>query len=122
MKRDMDLVRKLLRAIEESETPARSPDLHIEGFTDDQVGYHLMIMGEAELVTGGDVTPNDSEYPVWIGLRLTWKGHEFIDAANDDSVWAKVKGAAKGLPMAVAMPLLKAYLIHEGKRVLHLPE
>ncbi len=89
MKRDMDLVRMILLAVEAG--PALAPDrLEIQTYDDDEIiAYHLLIMGEAGLLIvldgtglgGIDATP----------VRMTWAGHEFLELVRDDSRWRAVK-------------------------------
>lgn len=89
MKRDMDLVRKILFAMEDG--PALAPDdFEIEGYDDETVSYHLAIMGEAGLllVLDSSTLAEFSTLPV----RMTWAGHEFLEAVRDDSRWNQVKG------------------------------
>ena len=71
MKRDMDLVRKLIFAIEEH-PPDSVPDrLAVEGFTDEQVGYHLSIMLDAGLVQGCDASTSACPLPQAMASSLT---------------------------------------------------
>lgn len=78
MKRDMKLVRLLLQQIEEA--PAVE-GVHRNRFTfdgtdDDIVSEHISLLLDEQLVT------RTSQMHV----RLTWKGHDFIEAANATSV------------------------------------
>ena len=89
MKRDMDLVRTILFVMEDG--PALAPDdLDIEGYDGETVSYHLAIMGEAGLLIVLD-TSTLSEFSV-LPLRMTWAGHEFLEAVRDDNRWNQVKG------------------------------
>ena len=47
MKRDMDLVRKILLECEQQESGFPPEKLEIEGYSDAQLGYHVHLMGEA---------------------------------------------------------------------------
>ena len=75
MKRDMDLVRKIFEAIEKSEKEDCSPaDIHIDGFSEDQIRYHIKLLRQAgfiEVIRVGTQTD--------VVLSLTWNGHEFWD-------------------------------------------
>jgi hypothetical protein len=92
MKRDMDLVRTLLRMIEEDEGARGSADLKldVEGRTAAQVSYHVMLMGEAVLIVA-ERHANLQFGPTYRARRLTWQGHEFLAAAADDSRWERAK-------------------------------
>ena len=92
MKRDMDLVRKILLAIEESE----SGNIKLDRLDDDldRVYRHVALMEEFGLVDAIIIRSGDG--PVERILRckvkdLTWKGHEFLEKARDESIWEKAK-------------------------------
>jgi len=91
MKRDMDLVRAILLALEEHEFGFAPRDLKVEGYTKEQIGYHVHIMVEGELVEGIDVTTQESKSPEAVVSHLTWSGHEFLDAAREDGRWNEAK-------------------------------
>lgn len=59
----------------------------MEGYTADQVGYHIWLLGQAGLMIVADVTSVGSSGPVAIPLNLTWEGHDFIAAARSDTTW-----------------------------------
>ena len=92
MKRDMDLVRKLLFLSEEiaggSDLPA--VDLsQFEEFSEDDVLGHLRLIEKAGLVEESWATQDD------IGIGpLTWFGHDFLDSVRDPEVWRKTKETA----------------------------
>lgn len=46
MKRDLDLIRKMLLAIEESPS-GFAPELKFPGYTDAQIGYHAYLLIDA---------------------------------------------------------------------------
>jgi len=112
MKRDMDLVRQILLAIEQSPRGFAPGKLTVESFTDEQIGYHVYIMWQAGLVEADDNTGRKG------GLRarprnLTWAGHDFLDAARDKTRWAKAKeiaGKVGGITFEVFKQLLTTIL------------
>ena len=92
MKRDMDLVRKILFAIEESE----SGNIELDRLGDDldRVYRHVELMQECGLVDaliirGGDGP--EEEIQLCTVKRLTWNGHDFLDKARKESIWKKAK-------------------------------
>ncbi len=92
MKRDMDLVRAILLAAEESPTGfAHDACEKIVGYTPAQIGYHVHLMMQAGLVNGVDVTHMESSGPEARLSSLTSAGHDFLDAARNQSVWQQVK-------------------------------
>ena len=44
MKRDLDLIRKLVLAIEDNPTGFVTDDVHIDGYSEEQIGYHSYAM------------------------------------------------------------------------------
>lgn len=104
MKRDMELVRKLLFYLEE-QTVAKfqeCEDIHIDGFDSSQIGHHLVWMYQGGLLSGeisrSSSTPERiiSVYP----FDLTWKGHEFLNDVRDSVVWIQAKKVSKSIQSA----------------------
>ncbi|MFZ1128912.1 DUF2513 domain-containing protein [Methanoregula sp.] len=109
MKRDMDLVRKILLAMEANPQGFFNEMPAIEGYSSDQVGYHVYLMMQAGLVEGSDVTTLGSESPEAIPSCLTWQGHDFLDASRDDNRWTTAKEIfrqAGGVSFEVAKEVL----------------
>jgi hypothetical protein len=104
MKRDMDLVRQILISLEEHTHGWAPQDLQIEGYSAEQIGYHVYLMDQAGLLVGTDVTASDSESPVWEPLYLAWAGHEFLDASRENGRWKQAKelvGKVGGASIAI---------------------
>lgn len=106
MKRDLDLIRHILITIEEStsdELPAT-----FDGYTKDVIAYHITLLrDDAEYVTYDGRTRPDGNYT---GIRLTWNGHEFLDAARDNTRWEKAKRTVAKLG-GFTFTLLKEILV-----------
>ncbi len=92
MKRDMELVRAILMKMEDCES-AKAPKLALEGFSPEQVGYHVLIMMEAGLLVGVQTKEIDAE-PSARPVRLTWEGHDFVAACREEGRWQKTKAVA----------------------------
>src|SRR5262245_22030484 len=90
MKRDLDLIRKIVLKIEEAPTGWAPQGLKIEGYEDDQIGYHSYLIVDAGLARGQDVTHFGSSGPTWIITNLTTAGHDFAQAARDQTRWKSV--------------------------------
>lgn len=119
MKRDMDLVRKILLALEEHEEGFAPPDFHVRGYSEDQVGYHVHLMIQGGLLLGCDTTHLGSTSPTASATSMTWLGHDFLDAARDKNVWHQAKAIVEKLGSA-AFEVWKAVLIEVTKRSLGL--
>ena len=113
MKRDMDLVRQILFAIEDLPKQHNGfVDIKIDGRAAEEINYHLMILIDAGLIKADFVTNKMTDY-IWKSIRLTWDGHEFLDASRDNKRWEKAKGVmaqAGGFALDVMKQLLIQYL------------
>lgn len=123
MKRDMDLARKILFSIEASEVDPRAGiDLDISGYDKKAVFYHIMLLNEAGLIEADDFSVlgmGEAGYE-WRANRLTWAGHEFLDAARSDTLWQKAKEKTGKLAGGVTFDILKEVLVQGGREVLGL--
>lgn len=89
MKRDMELARSILIEIEKAPTFSSSIKLNFEGFTDELVSYHIMLLNEAGLIIATDLS--SSHDLNWFPERLTWQGHEFLEASRNTTAWNRTK-------------------------------
>jgi hypothetical protein len=121
MKRDMDLVRKIVFAMEEHPHGFAPDDLTFEGYSREQVGYHLYLMIQAGLVDGEDASTREFESPQGFASSLAWQGHEFADAARSDTIWNKAKEQVKEKVGGVTLALLIEVLKHQAKQALGIP-
>jgi len=109
MKRDMDLVRSILLQLEKKSTGLGTVDIGLEGYDDAQIGYHCALIAEAGLAQGIDVSHLGSTYPEWKLSRLTWNGHEFLDASREPGRWERAKEISRkagGLTLNMMMNVL----------------
>ena len=109
MKRDLNLIRKMVLAIEDAPT-GRAPDLKFEEHTAAQVGYHAYLLVDAGLARGSDVSTRGSEGPQARITSLTWAGHEFAEAARDDTRWRKAMGIVKEKGGTITLDILTQLL------------
>lgn len=120
MKRDLDLIRKMLLVIEDSPS-GWAPDLKIEGYSDTQVGYHAYLMIDAGLARGNDVSTSGSQAPEGLITNLTWAGHEFAEAARDETLWKKAMGIVAEKGGNITLDVMKQLLISLMRGTLGLP-
>lgn len=114
MRRDMDLYRTIILELEAWDIPPTAimvvniynGDFPIEGYTEDEVYYHVQQIKMAGLIdeAGGGSSSG-------FGFRsLTPKAHDFADSARDDKLWAMTKeGALKagGFTLQLLVDLAK---------------
>ena len=81
MKRDIDLLRRILLDLESG-----SSALH-DGSEDPQtLHYHIQLLHDAGLIVADELVPGQ-----WWPERITWAGHEFLDLARNDISWNRAK-------------------------------
>ena len=70
----------------------------IGGHDTKTIEYHFMLMAQAELVDyeAFRSKSNPERLIKVMPFNLTWKGHEYLDAVRDKSVWQKAMKASKG--------------------------
>ncbi len=116
MKRDMNLIRLLLL-----ETEGEEPKPDVSAYTEGQRLYHSALLNEAGLVHGEVILDGDGQPAGTVTLRLTWAGHEFLDAARNDTIWNKAAEQIKKSGVDVTITLLKDILNQLLKQSLGLP-
>jgi hypothetical protein len=122
MKRDMDLVRSILLWIEQQDCGRNVGwTIEIEGFTDEQIGYHIHLMGQAGLLEAHETTSMSDTSPSAIPIALTWSGHDFLESAKDETLWSKAKKSVIQPAGGVAFNVLLEWLKAEAKARLGLP-
>ncbi len=98
MERNWDKIREILIATESLE-PEKY--LTVSDFDKEQpyeYSYHVELMEEAGLLNASiskALGPGATDFHI---RRLTWSGHEFLDAIRSESIWSKTKEyiASKG--------------------------
>ena len=128
MKRDMDLVREILLYAEKSDSSDIPKDFSIKDYSKEQIVYHLKLLNDAGLITTRQSVPlldsePNSAWKVYqtIPSRLTWEGHEFLEAAKNDKIWGKAKNIVKEKGGGLTFEVIKALLIQMAKEAVGLP-
>jgi hypothetical protein len=106
MRRDLDLIRKLLIFFEEKRDARHVEVPPIEGFSELEIKYHLVLMYEAGLLQREAIKSSTSDRVIYvIPFELTWEGHEFLVKVRNDGVWRRVKDAvaSKGGSLAFSV-------------------
>jgi len=103
MKRDMDLVRDILLAIEEKNDPQEPVELRINGRFQPEVSYHLELLHEEGLIKAADWSTKDGHD--WRAIGLTSQGHEVLNSIRDPRSWAATKSSSKGSAVQSMLPI-----------------
>jgi hypothetical protein len=116
MKRDMDLVREILLKIEEFPFDGRFHDVTVDGHTAGEINYHVLLLHEAGFIEALDLSSLSGI--CWKPTRLTYSGHEFLDAARSDTVWQKAKAWTLKSTGTLTLEGLKLALPHVVKALI----
>lgn len=115
MKRDMDLIRDVLIAVEDdSNDPNSWIDIELPEHNSLEISYHIMLLDQAGLLDAIDLSTKDGSE--WKARSLTWAGHEFLDSARDEKLWNSVKKSLGKRVASASFELVKEVLISEAKR------
>jgi hypothetical protein len=122
MKRDMELIRKILLEIESwNDTTPKIVD--IDGYDSIIIGRHVELLYEANLIDSLKPFESGSTHdPATIFVKdISWSGHEFIDVLKNQSVWGKLKEnfsveELAGLPLSVLQNVGMALFNEWAKR------
>jgi hypothetical protein len=107
MRRDMELVRKILLALEASEHGDAPNDFTVVGYDQEVIGHHVWLMEQGDLLTASATTVQRDGSPVALPGTITWAGHDFLAAVRNDSVWTKVKTILKDKGISLPFALLQ---------------
>ena len=125
MKRDMDLIRDILLRMEEHDFASDADsgsnwrlDKEFEGHSEAEVMYHIGLLYKAGFIEAYDASTAREDYYEPSGI--TWQGHEFIDAARNQTVWNGAKEAATKYGGSLPLEVMKAVLIKGASQFLGL--
>ncbi|MGP9592975.1 DUF2513 domain-containing protein [Halomonas sp. AOP42-C2-25] len=103
MKRDWELVRKILVQVEELDSSEKSlKPSDFEGHLSGVVSYHMSILKDAGLIQATCFQPLSGELSC-TATGLTWDGHEFLDKIRSDTTWGKIKTPSVSLVVRLAI-------------------
>ncbi len=106
MKRDWELIRRLLIFIEESGSQhLLSEDIGVD--SPDRVYYHLDQMIQGGLINGSRSTYSHGGGVVVV-TGITPKGHDFIEQIRGETVWNKTKSLIKEKGLDLTCETIKA--------------
>lgn len=109
MKRDWDLIRKILIATEElSESNSILEANAISDYSSDIVNYHYWLLDQAGLVKAIDASTTMTK-ELFV-ISLTWEGHELLDKTRQESAWIKVKNIIMNKGLDLSYEALKVAL------------
>nr|DAQ04696.1 MAG TPA: Transcriptional regulator, MarR/EmrR family, emrR, transcriptional regulator, DNA-binding [Caudoviricetes sp.] len=112
MRRDMDLVRDVLKAVADCEAGTLdAPVLASEERPFQLVAYHVDIMEQAGLVRANVQRSWGGSYVLARVDSLTWAGQDFLAAVSNDGLWAQAKLRVAKLAGEVSFETIKAVAV-----------
>lgn len=119
MTRDMELIRKILAQIK-SRSSLNYESIDIPDVDAAVLARHVELLHDASLIEALKSNPLNSPHPIFIVKDLTWDGHDFAAAIENDTVWNTIKQklSAKelaGLPLSVIKQLAIGLLTQSVK-------
>jgi predicted nucleotide-binding protein len=114
MKRDKELIRGLLLKLESLPLPpgamvllnGREPELAVDGYSADQIEYHLSLLKEDGLIDSPGSGP-----AIGVSFRsLSPRGHDFLDNIRDPAVLAAAGAIAEAAEPT--LDLSKVFVVH----------
>jgi hypothetical protein len=123
MRRNLGLIRELLLKLEPLSGPhawrlihPTDPAVQVEGHTTDEIEYHLQMLVEHGLIE----EPRSGPMEGVMFKKLTWEGHDYLDAVRDPKVWSKTKAAAERVgswTFEIVKELAKQYIKSELAKI-----
>tara|TARA_R100000789_G_C2882827_1_gene115057 strand:- start:53 stop:430 length:378 start_codon:yes stop_codon:yes gene_type:complete len=124
MKRDLDLYREILMAMEAR--PAHEgimmslPDHKEDEEEHLRVSEHVHTMHKAGLIEGYTTALADGRRLNWQVIRITNEGHDYIDAIRKDTIWEKTKAKLKSVGGGASLDIIKDLALLQIKQELGL--
>lgn len=110
MKRDFELVRTILMDVQKSPAGSQLAEITIpDGCDKDTLYAHIELLIDANLLEGKVLRSNEGIAAIAV-RKLTWEGHDFIQAAESDGLWKKAFATVKENGGAMTFDVLKELL------------
>ena len=90
MKRDPDLIRDLMLALEAANGAELLKLPSLSHHSAHEVDHHFRLLTDAGLTTAA-YTSSDGRR--WVAVRLTWAGHGYLDQIRNPAIWRHTKSA-----------------------------
>lgn len=95
MKRNMDLVRRILIETEEAESTYDAECFVCDAYSYDEICYHVELMQAHGLIDAVIQKEWGGSVVVCKIKALTWDGCDYLDAIRDSGVWTRTKKVIK---------------------------
>src|SRR5260221_12779162 len=99
MKRDLDLIRRILLALEEENSELLTPD------NQELVCHHVQLLVDAGYVEGRVRWDRESNPRGYVVQRITMNGYDYLDSVRDPKVWNETKSVLEKFGGAAALEI-----------------
>ena len=113
MKRDLDLIRKLLLLAEEKANQKGFFIPTFDGHTPAEINYHLELLQQANFANTQRIATGTVD--IWKLGALTWDGQEFLANAKNDTFWKKSMKLVKSKGGSASLEVVKMILENVAK-------
>ena len=116
MKRDLNLVRRILLDIEASPPGELIGEFNYDGRSKAEILEHVQLLLDANFIDGQMVLGNMGQPEDCVVMRMTWAGQEFLAKAKNETVWKKVMAQAEEKGMSTSMAVINGLLEVAAKK------
>jgi hypothetical protein len=105
MKRDLELIRKILLAVEDGKQP-----LFLTDHNSSEICYQVQCLLDYSYVEGKVLWNGvgETQVPVTcVVKRITMAGHDYLDSVRDPKVWTKTKSVLENVGGSAALEVVK---------------
>ena len=121
MKRDFDLIRRIMTDIENMPANKRYTDItYLKDYDPPTVYAHIELLLDAGLIKGDLTKLAGGGRSISIN-GLSWPGHDFLDATKDDTIWNKARESILKPGASITFGILLEWLKIEAKQKLGIP-
>ncbi len=108
MKRDMDLARQIMLELEQAPYTGTWIHISLENRSREEVNYHVMLLAKANLIEAEKYVNSCSTE--WLPISLSMQGHDFLEAAKNETIWQKAKTYIRDKGGVLTFDVAKAVL------------
>ena len=109
LKRNLELIREILLAVEASEKPKiLIDDLNIQNYTYEEISYHIRLLMDASYIEAFEQGALGTHLKIYIIYRLTSFGHDYLDTVRDSSIWNQTKNKLGPHVLSASLELVKS--------------
>lgn len=111
MKRDLELIKEILLAVEAE----KIDELYLNN-DKNIISYHVKLLGQANYLEIFDLSTDGDDFEP---KSLTWQGHEFLDIIRNDTVWknmtTQLKEKFTSAPVEIMFAWAKSVILQQIK-------